>query len=211
MQIPTGHYYWTRHPDGPFVTLIEVAATHLNPEMRHHELLRDRARRNDEPRMRRFKAELREAIQHPERLPEGELEWNVEYNDADDMAFMTRLWKDLYGDEPVAEPLGSQPVAVRPGQGVWRFRGWQAGPDQAISLDVDRWRLVTSAGWKTPYETCVVFLLGYPGVGKRTLGSQLADLLGGVLVDNQLVNVPLLTLFSVCAGFPTGPVSRVTP
>lgn len=45
------------------------------------------------------------------------------------------------------------------------------------------------------YETCVVFLLGYPGVGKRTVGSHLAELVDGVLVDNQLINIPLLTLF----------------
>jgi hypothetical protein len=104
MQIPTGYYYWTRHPDGPFVTLIGVAATYLGPEMRRADALRTRAARNDDPQIRLFKAELREAILHPERLPEGELEWNVEYNDADDEAFMTRLWKDLYGDEPVTEP-----------------------------------------------------------------------------------------------------------
>ena len=40
-----------------------------------------------------------------------------------------------------------------------------------------------------------MFLLGYPGVGKRTVGSHLAELLHGVLVDNQLINIPLLTLF----------------
>ena len=45
------------------------------------------------------------------------------------------------------------------------------------------------------FETCVVFLLGYPGVGKRTVGSALASLLDGVLIDNQLINIPLLTLF----------------
>lgn len=45
------------------------------------------------------------------------------------------------------------------------------------------------------YQTCVVFLLGYPGVGKRTVGTHLAELLDGVLVDNQLINHPLLTLF----------------
>ena len=45
------------------------------------------------------------------------------------------------------------------------------------------------------YETCVVFLLGYPGVGKRTVGLRLVKLLDGVLVDNQLINIPLLTLF----------------
>lgn len=44
-------------------------------------------------------------------------------------------------------------------------------------------------------ETCVVYVLGYPGVGKRTVGSHLADLLDGVLVDNALINIPLLTLF----------------
>ena len=43
--------------------------------------------------------------------------------------------------------------------------------------------------------TCVVFLLRYPGVGKRTVGSDLGELLDGVLVDNQLINIPLLTLF----------------
>ena len=45
------------------------------------------------------------------------------------------------------------------------------------------------------HETCVVFLLGYPGVGKRTVGTPLAEWLDGVLVDNQLINHPLLTLF----------------
>jgi shikimate kinase len=46
-----------------------------------------------------------------------------------------------------------------------------------------------------PYQTCMVLLLGYPGVGKRTVGSHVAHLLDGVLVDNQLINIPLLTLF----------------
>lgn len=41
----------------------------------------------------------------------------------------------------------------------------------------------------------MVFLLGYPGVGKRTVGSHLAQLIDAVLVDNQLINIPLLTLF----------------
>lgn len=40
-----GSFYWERHPDGPFVTLIEVATTYLDPESsaavspaEHHEL-----------------------------------------------------------------------------------------------------------------------------------------------------------------------------
>jgi hypothetical protein len=52
------------------------------------------------------------------------------------------------------------------------------------------------------YQTCVVFLLGYPGVGKRTVGTHLAQLLDGVLVDNQLINRPLLTLFKWDGKFP---------
>jgi len=45
------------------------------------------------------------------------------------------------------------------------------------------------------FETCVVFMLGYPAVGKRTVGRHLADLLDGVLVDNQLIHHPVLALF----------------
>jgi shikimate kinase len=41
----------------------------------------------------------------------------------------------------------------------------------------------------------MVFMLGYPGFGKRTVGSHLADLLDAVLVDNSLIHIPLLTLF----------------
>lgn len=45
------------------------------------------------------------------------------------------------------------------------------------------------------YETCVVYVLGYPGMGKRTVGSHLAPLIGGVLVDNALISRPILELF----------------
>lgn len=52
------------------------------------------------------------------------------------------------------------------------------------------------------FDTCVVFMLGYPGGGKRTVGEQLAHLLDAVLVDNQLINIPLLTLFKWDGKFP---------
>jgi len=38
-------------------------------------------------------------------------------------------------------------------------------------------------------------MLGSPGMGKRTVGSALAELLDGVLVDNALLHRPLLELF----------------
>ncbi len=47
----------------------------------------------------------------------------------------------------------------------------------------------------TKKKTAIVFLLGYPGVGKRTVGTALVKKLEGVLIDNQLINVPILTLF----------------
>jgi hypothetical protein len=45
------------------------------------------------------------------------------------------------------------------------------------------------------FETCVAFMLGYPAVGKRTVGEHLARRLDGVLVDNQLIHHPVLSLF----------------
>jgi hypothetical protein len=51
-----------------------------------------------------FKAELRQALADPGQLPEGELEEAVEYREESDEGFLARLWRDLYGDEPVAGP-----------------------------------------------------------------------------------------------------------
>lgn len=56
---------------------------------------------------------------------------------------------------------------------------------------------LTSRAASSPdsFATCVVLMLGYPGMGKRTIGAELATLLDGVLVDNQLINRPLIELF----------------
>lgn len=64
-----------------------------------------------------------------------------------------------------------------------------------------------------PYATCVVLMLGYPGMGKRTIGSHLTALLDGVLVDNQLINRPVLELFrwDGVALLPPGIWDRVRP
>lgn len=63
------------------------------------------------------------------------------------------------------------------------------------------------------FETCIVLMLGYPGMGKRTVGSQLASLLDGVLVDNQLINRPVLELFrwDGVEALPPGIWDRVVP
>jgi hypothetical protein len=97
-------FYWERNPDGPFATLLGVAATYCSPDADpdDYERLKRLARRQDDQRMRVFKAELRQALADPSRLPEGGLDDAVEYNDESDEAFLRRLWRDLYGDEPMS-------------------------------------------------------------------------------------------------------------
>lgn len=99
-------FYWEQHPGGPFATLIAVAATYCSPDADadDYERLKRLVKRHDDQKMRVFKAELRQALADPSQLPEGELDDAVEYNDQSDEAFLRRLWRDLYGDEPIAEP-----------------------------------------------------------------------------------------------------------
>jgi hypothetical protein len=94
-------FYWERHPDGPFATLISVAATYCSPDAdkTDYERLKRLAQRENDEQMRVFKAELKQALADPGQLPAGELDDAVEYSDGDDETFLRRLWKDLYGEE----------------------------------------------------------------------------------------------------------------
>jgi hypothetical protein len=94
-------FYWERHPDGPFATLIAVATTYLDPENYDLDSLKRLAKRDDDEKMRVFKSELREALRDPSQLPDNELSESVEYVDGSDEAFLRRLWHDLYDDEPL--------------------------------------------------------------------------------------------------------------
>ena len=98
--------YWAKNPHGPFATLIAVAATYCHPEAYDgaYTGLIDRARspEPDDEEMRVFKSELVEALTDPQRLPDDELFKAVDYGDGSDERFLWRLWRDLYGDEPVA-------------------------------------------------------------------------------------------------------------
>ena len=96
-------FYWERHPDGPFATLIGVATTYCSPDAdaEDYERLKRLAQYEDDQRMRVFKAELRQALAEPSQLPTGELDNAVEFNDATEEEFLRRLWRDLYGDEPI--------------------------------------------------------------------------------------------------------------
>jgi hypothetical protein len=96
--------YWAKHRDGRFATLIRVAATYCAPEQDAdaYEDLKYLARLDDDAEMRVFKQELREALADPRRLPGDELFWAVSYEDGSDEKFLPRLWRDLYGDEPIS-------------------------------------------------------------------------------------------------------------
>jgi hypothetical protein len=94
-------FYWERHPNGPFATLIAVATTYLDPENYDLDSLKRLAKHKDDRQMQEFKAELREALRDPNLLPGDELSESVEYDDGSDEAFLRRLWHDLYGDEPL--------------------------------------------------------------------------------------------------------------
>jgi hypothetical protein len=95
--------YWAKNPQGPFATLIAMAATYCHPEAygdAYEDLIRRaQSPRPDDDRIRVFKAELREALADPSRLPDDELFNAVDYGDGSDEKFLRRLWRDLYGDE----------------------------------------------------------------------------------------------------------------
>ncbi len=62
-------------------------------------------------------------------------------------------------------------------------------------------------------ETYVVFLLGYPAVGKSTVGAEVAKRLDGVLVDNAFIFQPIFKLLKWDGKFllPPGSWERVAP
>ncbi len=95
-----GAFYWERHPDGPFATLIAVATSWLHPEIDDVDGLRRFAKHDESDKVRVFESELREALRDPDRLPGDELFKSVLYENGSPEAFLIWLWHQLYGDEP---------------------------------------------------------------------------------------------------------------
>jgi hypothetical protein len=99
--------YWAKNPEGPFATLIAVAATYCDPEAydgAYEDLIeRVQSPEPDDDEIRVFKAELRQALADPAQLPDDELFKAVDYGDGSDEKFLHRVWRDLYGGEPIAE------------------------------------------------------------------------------------------------------------
>ena len=98
--------YWARNPQGPFATLIAVAATYCHPEAydgpMRTSLARARSAAPDDEEIRVFRDELREALADPVGCPMTSCSRPSDYGDGSNQAFLRRLWRDLYGDEPAA-------------------------------------------------------------------------------------------------------------
>lgn len=86
-----------------FATLVRVAGTYCHAEADEdaYPTLRRRARRPDDEEMVRFKGELREAVTSLPAAAGLALYGRVRYEDGSARAFLRRLWRDLYPDEPV--------------------------------------------------------------------------------------------------------------
>ena len=59
----------------------------------------------------------------------------------------------------------------------------------------------------------IVYLLGYPGVGKYTVGHELARRTGAALIDNQVINHPIFALLNWDgrSQLPPGTLDRTAP
>lgn len=100
--------YWLKDKDAPFATLLTMVGTFCDPEAGAdaYEELIDLARHTNrfsektQRRMARFKGELRRALLG-DMPPKWALSAAGGYNDGSPEAFLRRLWRDLYPDEPL--------------------------------------------------------------------------------------------------------------
>lgn len=95
--------YWRKDKDAPFAYFLGIIDTYLHPES--HYDVDDLAEwlRQAQPREKaaRFKDEFRQLLcGEADTLPDDALFTAAEYDDGSDEAFLQRLWRELYGDEP---------------------------------------------------------------------------------------------------------------
>ena len=99
--------WWRNNPEAPFATLLNGVEAHCHPEAydEAYDELIERARNSKgDDLMRRFKDELRAAIADPAQIPGDALFEAAGFSDGSDEKFLRRLWRDLYGDEPLTPP-----------------------------------------------------------------------------------------------------------
>jgi hypothetical protein len=98
--------YWRDDPNAPFAQLLGAVETYCHPEAydeAYDDLIgRARSPVGDEG-IQRFKEQLIAALRDVYAVPEDALYEAAQYDDGADMAFLRRLWHDLYPDEPSPE------------------------------------------------------------------------------------------------------------
>lgn len=98
--------YWRNHPEAPFSVLLDTVEAYCHPEA-HDEAYEDLITRvrspEGDPAIQRFRSQLRDALRDRSALPEDALYAAAQYSDGSDRAFLERLWRDLYPDEPLPE------------------------------------------------------------------------------------------------------------
>jgi hypothetical protein len=97
-------YYWQRDKDAPFVFFVSVINAYCHPEVGadKNELSDWVHHSGQSEKTAQFKEEFRRLLSGElSKLPEYALFTAAEYEDGSDEAFLTRLWHELYGDEPV--------------------------------------------------------------------------------------------------------------
>ena len=99
--------FWQHHPDAPFALLLRKVETYCHPEASDdaYDELKEFVHMPDhDPVFDRFKEQLTEAIRDPSQIPEDALFHAAQYSDGTDEKFLSRLWHDLYPDEPLPLP-----------------------------------------------------------------------------------------------------------
>lgn len=105
--------FWQDDPDATSATLLRVVETYCHREAWEgaYEQLQALAGRTDDEEMRVFRRELVEAVRDPSAVPAGALREAAGYDDGSAEAFLARLWRDLFPEEPPGETFERTPDA----------------------------------------------------------------------------------------------------
>jgi hypothetical protein len=97
-------YYWRQDKDAPFAFFLTIVDTYLHPESGYDVAdLGEWLRHADPPEDAvRFKGEFQRLLSGDlDQLPKGALGTAAAFDDGSDEAFLRRLWRELYGNEPI--------------------------------------------------------------------------------------------------------------
>lgn len=98
------NHSWRRDPNSPFAYFLGIVDTYLHPESGYDvgDLAEWLGHANPQEKAIRFKDEFQRLLSGElDKLPEYALFTATAFDDGSDEAFLRRLWRELYGNEPV--------------------------------------------------------------------------------------------------------------